>query len=100
LRRFKPFSKQGAQVKTIVAILSLAACCVFAGNALAQTDDVRWINKCISDSAGISGTMQQKTMYCSCMVAKMDDKETRSVTQWEQANPAEMRDCAKRAGWE
>jgi hypothetical protein len=86
-------------MKYSITMLAFAGCLI-AGHAVAQTDDVRWINKCISDSAGISGTMQQKTMYCSCMVAKMDDKETRSVTQWEQANPVAMRDCAKRSGWE
>ena len=85
-------------MKFAVPALAFAGC-VIASNAFAQSDDVKWINKCIADSAGISGTMQQKTMYCSCMVSKMDEHETRSVTQWEKANPAAMKDCEKRSGW-
>ena len=89
----------GGVMKFAFAALAFAGC-VIATNAMAQSDDVKWINKCIADSAGIPGTMQQKTMYCSCMVAKMDEKETRSVTQWEKANPAAMKDCEKRSGWQ
>ena len=73
---------------------------LIAGAAMAQTDDVKWVNQCIADSAGIAGTNQQKTLYCACMVGKMSDRETRSVTQWEAANPNAAKDCAKRAGWE
>lgn len=71
------------------------------GNALAQkqTDDVKWVNQCVRDSAGYAVSEQVKIMYCSCMVARMSDNETRSVTQWEQANPRIRDDCARRAGW-
>jgi hypothetical protein len=89
---------KGGTMKYAIKILGLGACLI-AGTAAAN-DDVKWVNKCIADSAGIKGTMQQKTMYCSCMVGKMDDNETRSVTQWEKANPAAMKDCEKRSGWE
>ena len=76
-----------------------AAGCLLAGNAFAQTDDVKWVNQCVKDSAGYNVTEQVKIMYCSCMVGKMTDRETRSVTQWEQANPEAAKDCARRAGW-
>jgi hypothetical protein len=88
----------GGTMKYAITVLALGACLV-AGTARAN-DDVKWVNQCIRDSAGIKGTTQQKTMYCSCMVGKMDDNETRSVTQWEKANPAAMKDCEKRSGWE
>lgn len=72
-----------------------------AGSAAAQTtDDVKWVNQCVRDSAGYAVSEQVKIMYCTCMVSKMDDNENRSVTQWERANPAARRDCARRAGWD
>jgi hypothetical protein len=33
------------------------------------------------------------------MNEKMDDNETRSITQWERANPAARRDCERQSGW-
>jgi hypothetical protein len=77
----------------------LLAACMIAGGAMAQTDDVRWVNQCVRDSGSYNVSHQVKVMYCTCMVGKMDDRETRSVTQWEQVNPAAARDCARRAGW-
>jgi hypothetical protein len=53
----------------------------------------------VRDSAGYAVSEQVKIMYCTCMVSKMSDSETRSVTQWERANPAARDDCARRAGW-
>jgi len=70
------------------------------GGAGAQsTDDVRWVNQCVRDSASYPVSEQVKIMYCTCMVSKMSNNETRSVTQWERANPVARDDCAKRAGW-
>jgi len=82
-------------------MLWIAAGTLIAGNAVAQrqTDDVRWVNQCVRDSAGYNVSEQVKIMYCTCMVAKMSDNETRSVTQWERANPQARDDCARRAGW-
>lgn len=37
--------------------------------------------------------------YCECMNNKMDSNETRSVSQWEKANPGAMQDCERQAGW-
>lgn len=87
---------------TRLFLTSLAAC-LLAGSATAQTkqtDDVRWVNQCVRDSAGYTNVSEQvKVMYCTCMVSKMSDNEIRSVTQWEQANPRTRDDCARRAGW-
>ncbi|HJQ60352.1 MAG TPA: hypothetical protein VJ890_25835 [Vineibacter sp.] len=85
-------------MKSIYAAVILIGCLV-AGSAFAQTDDVKWVNQCVKDSAGYQVSEQVKVMYCTCMVGKMNDKETRSVTQWEQANPEAAKDCARRAGW-
>jgi hypothetical protein len=85
-------------MRTGLVALSLFACLI-TGSAMAQTDDVRWVNQCVRDSAGYNVSQQVKVMYCTCMVGKMSDSETRSVTQWERANPAARDDCARRAGW-
>ena len=84
-----------------IAYLSLAILVSMAGDAAAQrkTDDARWVDQCVRDSAGYAASERVKVMYCSCMVAKMSDSETRSVSQWEQANPRIRDDCARRAGW-
>ena len=82
------------------AIALSFACCLIAGSAAAQTsDDVKWVNQCVRDSASYPVSEQIKIMYCTCMVSKMTDNETRSVTQWERANPRARDDCARRAGW-
>ncbi len=83
-----------------VAMLSLVIGALLVGGAVAQqSDDVKWVNQCVADSASYNVSQQVKIMYCTCMVSKMSDNENRSVTQWERANPGARDDCAKRAGW-
>lgn len=63
-------------------------------------DDVKWVNRCIADNRGEAGaTPAIVRAYCVCMNEKMDDNETRSITEWEKANPASRRACEKQAGW-
>lgn len=75
----------------------------FASPVLAQkmtSDDLKWINQCISDNKDEEGgTPAIIRAYCMCMNEKMDYDETRSVTQWEKANPEARKDCEKQAGW-
>jgi len=84
------------------------ACAVLSALALTSpafaqkmtSDDLKWINQCISDNKGEEGgTPAIVRAYCICMNEKMDDNETRSVTQWEKANPDARQDCEKQAGW-
>jgi hypothetical protein len=84
-----------------IASLAIALVVLTAGVATAQrkTDDARWVDQCVRDSVGYAVSERIKVMYCSCMVARMSDNETRSVSQWEQANPRIRDDCARRAGW-
>ncbi len=85
-----------------IALLSAAIIALSANVAAAQkrqTDDSRWVDQCVRDSAGYAVSERIKVMYCSCMVTRMSDNETRSVSQWEQANPRVRDDCARRAGW-
>jgi hypothetical protein len=74
-----------------------------AGPASAQkmtADDMKWVNQCIDDNKAEPGaTPAIVRAYCVCMNEKMDDNETRSITQWEKANPAARRACDRQAGW-
>jgi len=83
--------------------LGLVAALTAAAPAHAQrmnADDMKWINQCIDDNRSeAGGTPQIVRAYCMCMNEKMDDNETRSVTQWERANPGARRDCERKSGW-
>lgn len=74
-----------------------------AGPLFAQAmnqDDLRWVNRCISDNRGeAGGTPAIIRAYCVCMNEKMDANETRSVTAWERANPGARQDCERQSGW-
>jgi hypothetical protein len=88
---------------TRVLGLVLLATCALSIPASAQqmnADDMKWVNRCISDNKGeAGGTPQVIRAYCVCMNEKMDSNETRTITQWEKANPAARRACEKQAGW-
>jgi hypothetical protein len=65
-----------------------------------NADDLKWVNQCIRDNRGEAGaTPAVVRAYCICMNEKMDDNETRSITQWEKANPGARRACEQQAGW-
>ena len=82
---------------TTVLVASVLA---FASNAAlaATTDDVKWINQCIADNKGGAGDAVIRK-YCFCMNEKMDANVTRSITEWEKANPAARRACDRESGW-
>jgi len=64
----------------------------------ATTDDVKWINRCVSDNKGAAA--ESVTLkYCTCMNNKMSDSETQSITQWEKTHVAERKACDTEAGW-
>ena len=76
---------------------------VLAGNAaLAQqmtADDLKWINQCIGDNKNEGAKPDVVRKYCICMNEKMDENETRSISQWEKANPRARAACDKASGW-
>lgn len=88
-------------MKTFTTLVFLAGA-VFAGApALAQTmtaDDMKWVNQCINDNKGATSAAIIRK-YCICMNEKMDDNETRSISQWEKANPKARAACDKVSGW-
>lgn len=81
-----------------LAIVMLSS--VVAGPALAQnSDDVKWIGQCVTDNKDEGQTPTVVMAYCTCMNSKMSSNETRSITQWEKANPRTQEACSKQAGW-
>lgn len=89
-------------MKTLFAAALLAACAASVPASAQQmnADDLKWINQCISDNKSEpGGTPQIVRAYCVCMNEKMDNNETRTITQWEKANPGARKTCEKTAGW-
>jgi hypothetical protein len=89
-------------MKIIIVALALVGSAMASSTAFAQMtqDDLRWVNQCIRDNRGeAGGTPAIIRAYCICMNEKMDDNETRSISQWERANPAARRDCERQSGW-
>lgn len=89
-------------MKTLASVLPAVAAMTLPHVASAQmtSDDLKWVNQCISDNKNEKGaTPAIVRAYCICMNEKMDDNETRSITQWEKANPKARVACEKQAGW-
>ena len=84
-------------------LAGLVGACLMSNGAMAQSmnaDDMKWINQCINDNKSEpGGTPPIVRAYCICMNEKMDNNETRSITQWEKANPGARKSCEKTAGW-
>ena len=64
-----------------------------------SADDTKWITACVSDNKDEGQAAPVVLKYCTCMNNKMDDNETRTITQWEKANPQARVACEKQAGW-
>jgi hypothetical protein len=88
-------------MKLAAFVLCLVGSAMAGNAALAQAmnaDDVKWINQCIADNkGGASEAVVRK--YCICMNEKMSSNETRSITEWEKANPAARAACDRESGW-
>jgi hypothetical protein len=81
----------------IAALLGAAA--LAGGPALAGPDDAKWIAQCLQDNKDEKAAVDVITKYCTCMNNKMSENETRSITEWEKANPESRRACDREAGW-
>ena len=81
--------------------LLLAAGLTLASSAaFADADDRKWINQCIKDNADAKVAATVVKSYCTCMNDKMDNNETKTITQWEKSHPTERKACEKVSGWE
>ena len=87
-------------MRSIAIVLLLGASALAPRPVLAATvDDVKWINQCVDDNKGEGAKREVILKYCTCMNNKMDDNESRSITQWEKTHKKEMAACSKEAGW-
>ena len=87
--------------RTAVALL-LGASVMITSPAFAQRmnqDDLKWINQCIDDNRNEGARADVVRKYCVCMNEKMDNNETRSISEWEKANPRTRDACSREAGW-
>jgi hypothetical protein len=64
-----------------------------------SADDTKWITVCVSDNKDEGQSAPVVLAYCTCMNNKMSNDETRSITQWEKANPRAADACGREAGW-
>jgi hypothetical protein len=81
---------------------SIIAATLISAPALAQrqsADDVKWITECVTDNKDEGQSAPVVLAYCTCMNNKMSNNETRSITQWEKANPRTSEACGREAGW-
>lgn len=82
-----------------IGILFVAVALLAGGQAFAGPDDAKWVNKCIADNKGEGAKPEVVRVYCECMNDKMDDKETKSISNWEKTHPDERKACETKAGW-
>jgi hypothetical protein len=86
-------------MKFMIGAACLTLALMTSGTAFAGADDTKWVAKCISDNSDAKVSVEIVAKYCTCMNNKMDDNETKTITQWEKTHPAEMKACEKEAGW-
>jgi hypothetical protein len=82
----------------LLVAATLLAGCVTTGSS-ASSDDRRWINQCLRDNRDARVPQSVVRSYCTCMNDRMSSSETRSITQWERANPRAREACERRSGW-
>jgi hypothetical protein len=88
-------------VLSLAAIAATFVTVLSSGPALAQqtADDMKWIKVCVTDNKDEGQAAPVVLAYCTCMNNKMSSSETRSITQWEKANPRAEAACGREAGW-
>jgi hypothetical protein len=48
----------------------------------ADTDDMKWVARCLKDNADCGAAVEVVTNYCACMNNKMSGDETQSISAW------------------
>ncbi|CAK0751738.1 conserved exported hypothetical protein [Gammaproteobacteria bacterium] len=85
-------------VKMLSSVLVFSCALTFGLAARADSDDFKWVNKCIADNKG--GAEDSVIMaYCSCMNNAMGSSDNQSISQWEKSHPEERTQCEKSSGW-
>ena len=85
--------------RLLLGAAALAVSSVTPAAAQQSADDVKWIKVCVDDNKDEGQTSTVVLSYCTCMNNKMSNNETRSITQWEKANPRAQEACGREAGW-
>jgi len=86
------------RIPTLVVLVAASVMASSAAFAQLSKDDMKWINQCIADNKGGAAEAVIRK-YCMCMNEKMDDNESKSITQWEKTHPKERAACDKESGW-
>lgn len=86
-------------MKRHVALIAMLACIATPALADKTSDDSKWIGDCVIENKDEGQPADVVTKYCTCMNNEMSDDESRSVTEWEKANPKVMDKCSKDSGW-
>ncbi|HEX2841541.1 hypothetical protein [Hyphomicrobium sp.] len=81
------------------ALVALLACIASPAFADKNADDAKWIGDCVIENKDEKQAADVVTKYCTCMNNQMSDNESRSITEWEKANPKVMEQCSKESGW-
>jgi hypothetical protein len=84
---------------TILALLLATSAFTTTAAVAATTDDVKWINQCVTDNKDEGAKQEVVLKYCTCMNNKMDNNETQSIIKWEKTHKTEQEACSKAAGW-
>ncbi|MBF0399538.1 MAG: hypothetical protein HQL80_10625 [Magnetococcales bacterium] len=85
------------KLKSVMVLL--VGSVLVSGVAYAGADDMKWIAQCMQDNANAKVAPETVSIYCTCMNEKMDENETKSITQWEKSHPKEQAECDRKAGW-
>jgi hypothetical protein len=86
-------------MKKRAALIAMLICVASPALADKNADNAKWIGDCMLDNKDEGQAADVVTKYCTCMNNEMSDSETRSVTEWEKANPKVMEKCSKESGW-
>ena len=86
-------------MKKVIILAALGAVLSTSAAYATSADDKKWIAQCVSDNRNEGAKDSVVLAYCTCMVDKMPEAETASVTQWEKTHATERKACDKVAGW-
>jgi hypothetical protein len=86
-------------MKLKITALLLVVAFSASTQVLAGADDTKWIAQCMQDNKDEGADTKVVMKYCECMNNEMSENETRTITQWEKANPKTRKMCEQKAGW-
>jgi len=67
--------------------------------ASSDANEIKWIADCMDENMNKGQSAEVLRKYCECMISKMYDNESESITHWEKSHPQEQKECSYKAGW-